>query len=108
MRALVHLDFVNRRASSPLLGAVLLGLGVLAAAGTVMTCRATMQRRAGLELKLAALSSITHPSPEADARAARDAAASAKSEQDLATPWTHLLAELESASKDSAGQVSTS
>jgi hypothetical protein len=106
MTALVHLDFVNRRARAPLLGAVLLAVGAIAAAAVLVESRMAMQRRAGLELKLAALSGAAHRSPEQEARAARDAAASSKTEQELSTPWTILLAELEDASKDTAGQVS--
>jgi hypothetical protein len=106
MRALVHLDFVNRRARSPLLSALLLTVGLVAAGAALLESRTTVQRREGLELKLAALTSVVHSSPEQQARATREAAASSKTEQELATPWTSLLAELEAASKDSAGQVS--
>jgi hypothetical protein len=106
MTALVHLDFVNRRTRSPLLGALLLTLGVVAAAAVLLESRMAVQRREGLELKLAALSGAAHKSPEQEARAAREAAAASKTEQELATPWTMLLAELEDATKDTAGQVS--
>jgi hypothetical protein len=106
MRALVHLDFVERRTRSPLLSGVLLTLGLVAAGAVLLACRIDLQRRDGLELRLAALTNAVHSSPEQEARAAREAAASSKTEQELATPWTSLLAELEAASKDSAGQVS--
>jgi hypothetical protein len=106
MTALVHLDFVNRRTRSPLLGAVLLTVGVIAAAAVLLESRMAVQRREGLELKLAALSGVAHRSPEQEARAAREAVAASKTEQELAAPWTMLLAELEDATKDTAGQVS--
>jgi len=69
--------------------------------------RDAAQHRAGLELRLAALTRAQHPAATkaeslADARAGLSAQQAAL---DLATPWTLLLAELEQASKETLGQV---
>ncbi len=106
MNALVHLDFQRPRARAPLIGLLLLAAGVLAAGTTLLAYRATLQKRAGMELRLEALTRASHTNPADAARVARDAAASEKAARELSTPWTSLLAELESASKDSDGQIS--
>jgi hypothetical protein len=64
------------------------------------------QRRAGLEYRIAALMRARKPeAPEDAALNAKVAVSAERAAQDLATPWTLLLAELEQASKDSQGQV---
>ncbi len=107
MRHAIELDFAGHRRGMSLTGGLLLVLGLVAAGAVLLEYRSMLQHRAGLELKLAALTRA-----DAKALAATDSAANSKSMAsaqqavgDLATPWTLLLAELEQASKDSEGQV---
>ncbi|MHB8726474.1 MAG: hypothetical protein ACYC9Z_14070 [Casimicrobiaceae bacterium] len=74
----------------------------------LLAYRSVGERRAGLELKLATLTRANNPvaSPGDAALDSRLAVSSAQAAQDLSTPWTLLLAELEQASKDNQGQVS--
>ena len=108
MRSAIQLDFAGRRRGMSWAGALLLVLGIGAAAAVLLEYHIMGERRAGLELRLAAL---THQSktPEASRRDATADARIALSVQqaalDLATPWTRLLSELEQAGKDTQGQV---
>ncbi len=107
MRALIQLDFADghRRTAWP--GVVLLALGVLACASVAYEYRVNVQRRAALEYRMAALIRARTPADASDAAAQdpRIAVSAEQAAQDLATPWTLLLAELEQISKDSQGQV---
>jgi hypothetical protein len=98
---LVSIDFVNRRSHVTLAGAVLLLLGAAAAAGTYAEYRLIQGRRAGLELRLEAANRHNHREPALDARTAGFAEAAGHMAEQLGTPWTKLLAELEGASHDS-------
>ncbi len=102
----MHLDFVERRARTPYAGALLLAFGVLAVGIALAAYQMNLQHRDGLELKLAQAMRLTHRNPENSLLAAREAAATERTAQELSIPWTHLLAELEAASKDTQGQVS--
>jgi hypothetical protein len=107
MRHAIQLDFAGgRRGLSPA-GGLLLALGVAAAVAVLLEYRLMGEHRAGLELRLAALtrantSTVGQRDATADARIAVSAQQAA---MDLATPWTLLLSELEQASKESRGQV---
>jgi hypothetical protein len=105
MRALVHLDFVDRKPRQARLGAALLAVGAVALIAVLLLCRSLEQRSAGLALQIEARSPSRHLSPDSQVQAARESAMSARTAEELATPWTQLLAELETASKDNAGQV---
>jgi hypothetical protein len=107
MRSAIQLDFSGRRRRTSWPGALLLALGIAAAAAVLLEYRSIGERRAGLELRLAALtraatSAVARRDATADARIASSVQQAAL---DLATPWTRLLAELEQASKDAQGQV---
>jgi hypothetical protein len=101
----VTLNFANRRSPVTLAGAVLLLLGVSAAAAAYFEYRFLETRRAGLELKLQAATRRGHHDPALDARAAGLTEEAGRMAAELATPWTKLLAELETASRDSGGQI---
>jgi hypothetical protein len=107
MRSAIQLDFAGRRRSMSWPGAILLALGLGAAAAVLLEYHIVGERRAGLELRLAALNRIRIP--EASGRdAAADARIALSAQQaalDLATPWTQLLSELEQAGKETQGQV---
>ena len=102
----VSLDFIAQPMRLTVAGAAILVIALACAAGALVQFHVLETRRAGLELKLAALSrhSVrdTAPDPRAALRLTEDAGNVA---QELAAPWTDLLADLEAASRDSAGQV---
>jgi hypothetical protein len=107
MRNAIQLDFAGGRPGLSLAGGLLLALGVVAAAVVAFEYRAIGAHRAGLELRLAAVTRAKTPAPSRlDAAAdARVAVSAQQAALDLATPWTLLLSELEQASKDAQGQV---
>ncbi|HET7756322.1 MAG TPA: hypothetical protein VFK87_03615 [Steroidobacteraceae bacterium] len=101
----IQLDFVARRAPLTLVSGALLLLGISAAAGAYLGYRHLESRRAGLELKLDAAQRRAHRDPALDLRAAGMSADAGRVAEELSTPWTKLLAELEAASGDSGGQI---
>ncbi len=107
MRKVIQLDFAGSgRRLSPA-GGVLLALGVIAAVAVLVEYRVIGERRAGLEVRVAALArartaAVGRSETPVDARVAASAQQAA---QDLATPWTLLLSELEQASQETKGQV---
>ena len=101
----INLDFVSPRAPLTVASALLLLLGVVAAASAFLEYRHLENRRAGLELKLDATLRASHRDPAADARAAGMSEQAGRVVQELGTPWTKLLAELEAASRDTSGQI---
>jgi hypothetical protein len=106
MRQLIEMDFVgsSRRVRWP--GLLLLLLSAVCVGMVIYEYHLVTQRRAGLEYRIAALMRARKPeAPEDAALNAKVAVSAERAAQDLATPWTLLLAELEQASKDSQGQV---
>jgi hypothetical protein len=107
MRNAIQLDFAGARPGLSLAGGLLLALGLAAVAVVAFEYRAIGAHRAGLELRLAAVTRAKTPAPSR-LDAAADARITVSAQQaalDLATPWTLLLSELEQASKDAQGQV---
>lgn len=102
---LISVDFSGRRRPLTLVGALLLMSGALATAAACVEYRRLDASRAGLELKLAAANRRTHHDPAQDARNAGLTEEAGHIAQELGTPWTHLLAELEGASHDSASDI---
>lgn len=102
----VRLDFVRQRTPLTVVSGVLLFFGLSAATAAVLGYRHLESRRAGLELKLDALARSGHRDPALDLRASGLSEAAGRLAQELGTPWTRLLAELEAASADSAGKIS--
>ena len=101
----IELDFVARRRPLTLAGAVLLVLGAGAAITAYVEYRHLEGRRAALELRLDAAVRSAHRDPGTDLRAQGLSAEAGRIAQELGTPWTALLAELEAASGDSTNQV---
>jgi hypothetical protein len=102
---LVSVDFVAQRPRLTLTGAALLVLGVGAAVATYAEYHFMQARRAGLEVKLEAALRRNLPPAGRDARSPGYEEAAGRMAQELGTPWTRLLAELEAASRDSTGEV---
>lgn len=98
----ISLDFVSRRRPLTLAASLLLILGAGAVAAAYLEYRAIEDRRAGLELKLQALNQRTHRDPAQEQRSAALTEEASRIADELGTPWTALLAELETASRDSA------
>ncbi|HEY0747171.1 MAG TPA: hypothetical protein VGD63_10755 [Steroidobacteraceae bacterium] len=106
MRQLIEMDFVgsSRRVRWP--GLLVLLLSTICVGTVIYQYHLSVQRRAGLEYRMAALMRARKPEVPEDALSnAKIAVSAERAAQDLATPWTLLLAELEQASKDSQGQI---
>lgn len=101
----VRLSFVHRPARVTVLGGALLVVGVAAAATAYFGYRELDSRRAGLELKLDAALRRAHRDPALDLRAQGLSIEAGRVAEELGTPWTKLLGELEAASHDSSGQI---
>jgi hypothetical protein len=101
----VALDFAGPRVRTTLAGVLLLlvGLGALGAAGFEYLSIAN--RRAGLELKLAAALRNSNREPANAGVGARVNAEGTSLARELGAPWTALLSDLEMASQDSKGQI---
>ena len=102
---LVVLDFAAPRARTPALSIALLLVGVSLAGIAALQYRSEKLTQQGLELKLAALTHRSVPDPENLARSARDSAEAASVTRQLATPWTAVLSDLESASQDEKDRI---
>jgi hypothetical protein len=102
----VRLDFAAPRVRVTVPGLLLLIVGCVAATVACLEYRAVVGRKAGLELRLAA--SLRHSSrdPASSARALRLNEDAGKIANELGTPWTAVLSDLETASRDSAGAIS--
>jgi hypothetical protein len=102
---LISVDFSGRRAPLTLASTVLLIAGALAIAGTFLAYRQLTAAREGLELKVAEINRHTHRDPAQEKANIGLAQEIGKVATELATPWTHLLKELEDASHDSASEI---
>lgn len=103
-RRLVELDFAPQPKRPNARGLILILLGVIAATLVVTDYRSVAAESAGLEWKIAALRGegrVVKPD-KATVRSEQDADAAI---DDLTTPWSDLLRELELASADSNGTV---
>jgi Tfp pilus assembly protein PilN len=98
----VTVDFAGGRRRLTLAGGLLLLLGVAALGITWVQYRSIDARRAGLALKVQAATHRNQRDPAQELRATALSEESARVAQELAIPWTKLLAELEAASRDAA------
>lgn len=107
MRQLIELDFLGGRRPVRWPSLLLLLLGVICTATAGYQYYSSAQRRAALEYRMAASVRARTPieNPDDATMNAKVALSAERAAQDLATPWTLLLAELEQASKDSQGQI---
>jgi hypothetical protein len=101
----VALDFAGPSVRTTFVGVLLLlvGLGALGAAG--LEYLSFTNRKAGLELKLAAALRNSRREPATAGASARLSAEGTNLAQELGAPWTALLTDLEKASQDSKGQI---
>jgi hypothetical protein len=101
----VRLDAVATVRRAPLAGAALCAAGLAAAIALGLAFERKLAERNRLDAALVAVARPQRhaaPTPES----LKSAAEAAAVERELAIPWTRLLAELESASHDSASTVS--
>lgn len=100
----VHADFVRTRRRLAT-GAVVLAVGIAAVLGVLTEYQILIQRAAGLELRVEALTpgaSAGSAGGKAEGALVADAHAIATA---LAMPWSRMLEDLESANRDSGGSV---
>jgi hypothetical protein len=102
---LLELDFAGRRARGGVAGIALAVVGALCLVAVLAQQHALSAQRAGLELRRAALIGAQHRGQGADSVAGLSAQNAEKTVRELATPWSQLLAELETASGDTTGNV---
>jgi hypothetical protein len=99
------LDFAGPRVRTTFTGIALLVLGLGAITAACVEYRTAATKRAGLELRLAAI--LRHSSHQSintphSARLGEEAAGIARQ---LGTPWTAMLTDLEAASQDTKGRI---
>ena len=98
----IRLDFVTPARGTPRVGAALCAAGVAAALAVGLAFDVKLSERNRLD---AALGVISQPRAVPSAAATRAAEEIATVERELTVPWSPLLAELESASHDSADKI---
>jgi len=99
----VALDFAGPQRNIRVSGIALCVAGALTCLAVGASFQATLIERDALQARVGA---TVRPHRTANPNAARNAAAAAAIEKQLAVPWTRLLAELEGASQDVASSVS--
>lgn len=102
---LVELDFAGTRSRGGVAGMVLAVAGAVGLALVMLQLHSLSGRRAGLELRAAALEHAQHRSTSLDSVGGLGAQNAERTVRELATPWSQLLAELEHASSDKSGEV---
>jgi hypothetical protein len=102
----LELDFAGaRRQRAKVIGVGIAALGVLCLSAVLVQRHYLSEQRAGLELRRAALMDSQHNGRSAQSVAGLNAQNAEKTVRELGTPWSQLLAELESASGDTTGNV---
>lgn len=102
---LLELDFAGSRSRGGVVGMVLAAVGALGLALVILQLHSLSGRRAGLELRSAALERAHHRGTGLEMVAGLGAQNAEKTVRELATPWSQLLAELEHASSDKSDDV---
>jgi hypothetical protein len=101
----LKLDFVQRRSRGGPIGTVVAALGILCLGAVLVQRHELAARLAGLELRNAALTERANGSHANQSVAGLDAQDAEKTVRELGTPWSQLLAQLETASSDTATDV---
>ena len=102
---MLELDFAGARLRGGLVGVSIAVVGALCLAAAVVQQHYLSAQRAGLELRRAALIDVQHRGRSAQSVAGLNAQNAEKTVRELGTPWSQLLAELEKASGDTAGNI---
>ena len=101
----LELDLVTGRVRGGVAGIAIAVVGSLCLVTALVRQHYLEQQRAGLEMRRAALVDSGRKGQSAQPVAGLSAQNAAKTMQQLSTPWSQLLAELENASADTAGNV---
>lgn len=101
----LELDFVGRRARGGTAGIAIAAVGMLCLVAVLAQQHVLSQRRAGLELRSAALAEQQQRGRSARSVAGLNTQNAEKTVRELGTPWSQLLAELETASRDTSGDI---
>jgi hypothetical protein len=101
----LELDFAGSRSRGGPIGIVIAAVGALCLIAVLVQQRSLNAQRAGLELRRAAIAGSLHRGQSAESVAGLSAQTAEKTVRELGTPWSQLLAELETASGDAAGNV---
>jgi len=101
----LQLDFEGQRRGGGVLGVLLAMLGIAAVTGAWLQLRSVAAQREGLELRREALARAASHSGELAQIRGLGSQDAIKTVRELATPWSQLLGELESASSDNTGSV---
>ena len=102
---LLELDFTGSRSRSGVVGIAVAVVGALCLTAVLVQQHHLSGQRAGLELRRSALLDLQHRGRSAQSVAGLNAQNAEKTVRELGTPWSQLLAELESASGDTAGNI---
>ena len=101
----LELDLVSRRSRGGAAGIAVALAGSLCLTTVMAWQHYLNEQRAGLELRRAALMGVGHQGQSAHPITGLSAQNEAKTMTELGTPWSQLLAELENASGDTAGNI---
>ena len=101
----LQLDFVQCRSRGGAVGITVAALGVLCLAGVLVQRHELGAKLAGLELHNAALAERVNRAHAPQSVAGLDSQNAEKTVRELGTPWSQLLAQLETASGDTANDV---
>jgi hypothetical protein len=101
----LELDFAGARSRGGVAGVALAAVGGLALALVGLQLHSLSGQRAGLELRTSALERTQHRAASLESVAGLASQNAERTVSELATPWSHLLAELEQASSDKSGDV---
>ncbi|MBS0388321.1 MAG: hypothetical protein JSR15_07550 [Proteobacteria bacterium] len=101
----LQLDFAGTRSRGGPLGFAVALVGALCLAGALVQQHALQQQRQGLELRRDALAGSLRHVQSPELVTGLSAQTAEKTVRELGTPWSQLLAELESASSDETGNI---
>ena len=101
----LQLDLVDTRSRGGAVGMAVAVVGALCLASVGARQHYLNEQRAGLELRRAALADSQHRARAPESVAGLSAQNAEKTVNELGTPWSQLLAELENASGDTSGNI---
>ena len=101
----LELDFAGPRSRGGAVGIAVAVVGALCLIAVLVQQHSLKAQRAGLELRRDALAGALHRGQGTGSVAGLAAQNAEKTVRELGTPWSQLLAELETASGDTAGNI---
>jgi hypothetical protein len=102
---ILRLDFAGGRARGGLPGIAVAVIGALCLGAVLVQRHNLNERKAGLELRSAALAEHAQRGRSVHSVTGLDSQNAEKTVRELGTPWSLLLADLETASNDTAGDI---